>query len=267
MAKRGSNLPDFRAAQLEFAAHIRDPDSHPRPADVEARRMRIYVELFYNNIERFLASGFPVAKKVLGAERWHRLVRAFVHRHPSDTPYFLEIGQEFLTFLSERMTEAPGEPLPDFLLELCHYEWVELALSVSELEIPVEGYDAFGDLLENSVVVSPLIWCLGYRWPVHQIGPDHVPTEPPPEGTHLIVYRRRNDQVSFMVVNPATLKLVERLKSGLTGREALEDLHREAPELDSKVVYEQGLATLERLRDAEILLGARSADARVGWPE
>lgn len=263
MARRGSNLPGFRAAQLEFAAHLRNPEANPRPADVDARRMQIYVDLVYNNIERFLASGFPVARQVLGDERWHRLVREFVHRHPSESPYFLEISQEFLTFLAGRMS-AEEERLPPFLLELCHYEWVELALGVSETEIPDDGFDRQGDLLANPILVSPLVWCLAYRWPVHQIGPDHVPVEPPATTTELVVYRRRNDRVAFMAVNPATLRLIELLKSGVTGREALAALAGELTGLDSKVVYEQGLATMERLREAEILLGARFTAESVG---
>ncbi len=267
MPRPGSNLPDFRATQIDFAAHIRNPTENPAPAGLEARRLKIYLELFYNNIESFLANSFPIAKKVLGHDHWHVLAREFVHRHGSESPYFLEISQEFLTFLSER-DNAPDEGLPEFLLELAHYEWVELALSVSEEELPVAGVDAAGDLLEGRVVVSPLIWCLAYRWPVHKIGPDHLPTAPPEASTELIVYRRADDSVAFMEVNPVTLRLVELLREH-TGREALAALAQELPQLDSKVVYEQGLATLESLRDAQILLGtwAQAAGAETDASE
>ncbi len=253
MPRPGSNLPGFREAQLEFAAHIRNPDVNPRPLDVEPRRMKIYLELFYNNIEGFLASGFPIAKKVLGEERWHRLVRQFVHLHPSESPYFLVISQEFLTFLSERV--ADQDPLPEFLLELAHYEWVELALGVSEQEVPEVGFDPAADLLDGPLLLSPLIWCLAYRWPVHQIGPDSIPTSPPEEPTHLIVYRRRDDRVAFMEVNAVTTRLVQLLESGETAETALALIADELPGSNSKVVYEQGIATLSRLREAEIVLG------------
>ncbi len=253
MTRSGSNLPRFRATQLEFAAHIRNPDVNPRPTDVEARRMKIYLELFYNNIEGFLASGFPIVKKVLGEERWHALAREFVHRHPSESPYFLEISQEFLAFLSERPNEV--DPLPDFLLELAHYEWVELALGVSELEIPETGYDPKADLLTGRILLSPLIWGLAYRWPVHQIGPGRVPAALPEKPTHLIVYRRRDDTVAFMEVNAVTLRLIRLLEEGAATADALSQIAAELPEVSSKVVYDQGIATLIRLRDAEIVLG------------
>jgi hypothetical protein len=251
--KRGTNLPGFVDVQLEFAAHIRNPDLHPAPGDIEPRRMKIYRDLFYNNIQNFLASGFPVAKKVLGSDAWHRLVRSFIHLNPSETPYFLEISQEFLAFLGSRT----DEDLPPFLLELCHYEWVELALSVNDTDLPEEGIDPDGDLLAGTPVVSPLIWCLAYRWPVHEIGPEHVPQEPPPQPTELIVYRQRNDDVKFMVVNPVTLRLVELLQQDRTGAEALEALAAELEHIESGVVHQQGAATMERLRHADILLGTR----------
>lgn len=253
MSRPGSNLPDFRDTQLSFAAHIRNPQTNPRPADVEPRRMKIYLELFYNNIEGFLASGFPIAKKVLGDLRWHALVREFVHLHPSESPYFLEISQEFLTFLSARPADA--DLLPEFLLELAHYEWVELALGVSELEIPGSGFDPEAELTDGPLLLSPLIWGLAYRWPVHQIGPGQIPDHPPAEPTHLIVYRRRNDTIAFMEVNAVTLKLLNLLEGGESTETALAQIAAELPEVDSKVVYEQGIATLKRLRDAEIVLG------------
>ncbi|MGD8418546.1 MAG: DUF2063 domain-containing protein, partial [Pseudomonadales bacterium] len=114
-----------------------------------------------------------------------------------------------------------------------------------------------GDLLDAVPIVSPLIWCLSYRWPVHQIGPGHIPTLPPANPTDLIVYRRRDDAVRFMAINPGTQRLLALLGTGNTGRRALAEVARELPELDSKVVYEQGLATLQRLREAGIILGSR----------
>lgn len=253
MPRPGSNLPGFRAVQLGFADHIRNSQTSPTPDGVDPRRMQIYVELFYNNIERFLASGFPVLKQILGDAHWHRLTREFVHTHPSESPYFLEISQEFLTFLDRRELDD----LPPFVLELAHYEWVELALGVSELELPGDGFDAGADLLDAPALVSPLVWLLAYRWPVHEIGPGNVPTVLPESGTELIVHRRADDRVHFMVVNPVTHRLVGLLQSGATGRQALDTIAGELPQVAPGIVYEQGIATLAQLREAQIILGAR----------
>jgi len=253
--RRGDNLPGFVARQLDFAAHIRNPEVHPRPGDVEPRRMQIYLDLFYNNIESFLAGAFPVAKRTLDDELWHGLARDFVHRHASTSPYFLEISQEFLTFLAEAQPAAA----PPWLLELCHYEWVELALAVAEEELPEAGIDPAGDLLTGEPVVSPLIWKLAYHYPVHHIGPDFQPDGPGDTPTQLVVNRRRDDRVRFMAVTAPTMALLDELEAGGCGQDALDRLAARIPGADPGRMQREGLATLERFRNAEILLGTRDA--------
>lgn len=214
--------------------------------------MKIYLELFYNNIENFLSSGFPVAKQILSArQQWHPLVRRFVADHPSSSPYFLEISQEFLSFLGD----LKSDDLPDYLLELCHYEWVELALSVSEIELADTPADQAGDLLTSPLVLSPLIWKLAYRYPVHLIGEKHQPQNEPDVPTYLIVNRRRDDSIGFVVSNALTFRLLEILKKQPLAHAALAELAAEMPQLSLETVNERGIETLQNLRDAEVLLG------------
>ncbi len=285
-SEQGINLPGFRDVQLEFAAHIRNPSQNPKPADVDERRMRVYRELVYNNIEGFVAGAFPIAKKLLSPETgtpseqetgnspWHRLVREFVHQHASTSPYFLEVSQEFLEFLGQ--TERPD--LPPFLLELCHYEWVELALRVDEQDIPSrvlrEGVsipiDAGGDLLDQVPIVSPLAKCLAYNFAVHQVRGDRPLASVEPAATFLVVYRDPEDAVRFLETNAMTALLLELLDGERTGRQALRELAGKisGPDLDAAAsetqiakVLEQGSQTLSRLRDRSIIVGALAAQA------
>ncbi|MDP9198793.1 MAG: DNA-binding domain-containing protein, partial [Pseudomonadota bacterium] len=106
--------------QRAFAAHLRDPDRVPAPADIEPRRMAIYRELFFNNLVDLLGGAFPVARRILGMDRWRRLVRDFYAGHQAHTPYFLELPREFADWLRARKTRAEDEPA--FLDELAHYE-------------------------------------------------------------------------------------------------------------------------------------------------
>ncbi len=250
MSTAGSNLPAFRAVQLDFTGHLRNPQTNPAPAGADPQRMQIYVELVFNNIQGLLSSSFPIAKQVLGTQRWHDLVRRFLHLHPSESPFFLEISQEFLTFIDAH----PDPALPDFLLELCHYEWVEMALDVEVSDLPDSGFDRDGSLLGN-VMVSPLIWRLAYRYAVHHIGPDNQPAEPPAQPTYLVVYRRADDSVRFMESNPLTHRLLELIESK-SGRDALATLADELPDVAPATVLEQGEEALERMRQCGIILGA-----------
>ena len=55
---------NFQEAQRHFAAHIRNPDLNSAPSGIEDRRMSIYRELFYNNVESFISNGFPVLRSI-----------------------------------------------------------------------------------------------------------------------------------------------------------------------------------------------------------
>jgi hypothetical protein len=111
----------FQAFQRAFTAHIRDPRGQPRPRGVPARRMKVYNELLFNNVEGFLLACFPVCRAILGKRRWRRLARDFFRDHVCHTPYFRQIPEEFLKYLQDEWP-APRD-YPAFLPELAHYEW------------------------------------------------------------------------------------------------------------------------------------------------
>lgn len=246
---------DFQRAQRAFAAHIRHPDIHSAPADIEDRRMKIYRELFYNNIESFIANGFPVLRKVFDEIRWHDMIRDFMHRHKSQTPYFLEIAQEFLKYLDEERADNTDDY--PFLLELAHYEWVELALDVDEQEIPTSGFNPSGDLMNGHPVISPLVWVLQYQYPVHRISPEFLPETPSAQPHFLLVYRNREYQVKFMEINAVTARLLTILqeRSFCRGEEAITQLIEELRHPNPEVVYEGGRQALQDLLSKEIILG------------
>ena len=91
----------LKDSQMQMARYLRDPTKQPPPAGVESRRLKIYEDLIYNNIEGFLSGGFPVLRSLYSHADWHPLVRTFIDQHRCHTPYFLEISQEFLKFLME----------------------------------------------------------------------------------------------------------------------------------------------------------------------
>ncbi|HET8707519.1 MAG TPA: putative DNA-binding domain-containing protein, partial [Pseudomonadales bacterium] len=183
-------IPAFLHAQNKLAQFIRQPDSVKSDPDWPQGRARVYADLVYNNIEDFLSRFFPVLKEITPLERWQSMVRDFVARHTNKTPYFLELAQEFLDYLEHERQAADD---PAFLLELAHYEWVELALDVAEGDFPNHGDKVEGDWLETVFSVSPLACSLAYQFPVHRICTDYLPTAPPEQPTFLLVYRGSDD--------------------------------------------------------------------------
>jgi uncharacterized protein len=250
-------MPEFHRVQYAFSAHVRNPQAHARPADVEDRRMAIYRDLFFNNIQGFLADSFPVLRKLYTDADWHRMARDFFAHHKSHTPYFLEISQEFLKYLQEERIHQPEDP--PFLTELAHYEWVELALSVADEEPTWKAIDSDGDLLEGQPALSPLAWLLSYHYPVHKIGPDFRPKAPGAQPTYLLVYRNRQDKLGFMEVNPVTARLVALIEDSAerTGRALLEQIATEMQHPQPELVIRGGVQTLQQLHKVGVVLGTR----------
>lgn len=248
---------DFRETQYAFARHIRDPQNNPPPTDAEDRRMAIYRELFFNNLRSLISQTFPVLKKLHQKDKWESFIRQFMARHESQTPYFLEIPKEFLDFL-ENEYEADAGDYP-FLIELAHYEWVELALSVSDLENDLSDIDPDGDLLAGVPVKSRLAWLFAYEYPVHRISTDFKPTEPAEQTTFLALCRKSNDDMDFMELNPVTAKLLEMIETNdeRTGRELLSALANEINFPDTEKLIGHGLDAMEQMRQAEIIIGVK----------
>jgi len=249
------DIPAFKQTQYAFTAHLRDPEKNPLPKGIEDRRMGIYRDLLYNNVEGFLSSGFPVTKTLYSETDWHRMVRDFFARHESHSPYLLEISQEFLAYLENEREPQPEDPAG--LLELAHYEWVELALSVSDTSIDMTKIEPNADLLAGHPVLSPLAWPLAYQFPVHKMCSDFLPAEAPAQMTYLVVYRNRNDEVKFMEINPVTARLLHLLQenASMTGKQAIEQITQEMQHPNPDVVMQGGLAALQELQSSGIILG------------
>ena len=243
----GDGVPAFQAVQRAFAAHVRNPDRHPAPAGVDPQRMAVYARLVYRNIEGFLARTFPTARQVLPEARWHAAVRDFVERHASHSPYFRDISTEFLRYL-ETEREAPEDP--PFLAELCHDEWARRSLEQSDEVLP-PAVDAPLSL-DARFAVSPLAWPLHYRFPVHRIGADFQPDEPPAAPTWLIVYRDRDDRLHRMESNAATTRLLGLLAERGNARQALAALADELGR-DRRQLLRFGEDTLRRLASAGVV--------------
>lgn len=248
--------PDFQKKQYAFAAHIRDPEHVPAPAGIEDRRMAIYRELFFNNIRSLLSNMFPVLKKLHTADRWNHLIRQFMQVHRAETPYFLQLPQEFLDFL-ENEYPPQSDDFP-FLLELAHYEYIELALSIAEETNDLTGVDPEGDLLHNVPVKSALAWLYAYQYPVHRISADFKPGEPSEQPVYLAVYRGADDKVGFLELNVMTARLLDSISANndkRSGENLLRTLAAESAYPDANALLQHGRAALEEMRQLSILTG------------
>lgn len=249
----------FKDRQYAFAAHIRNPQNVAAPEGIEDRRMAVYRKLFFNNLFSLLGTFFPVMRKIHSDDDWRRFIRGFMVRHQAQTPYFLQLPEEFLAYLQNEF-EPTDSDFP-FLVELAHYEYAELALSVSEDETDLSGVDTDGDLLAGVPVKSALAWAYAYNYPVHRISPEYLPSAGDTEPAFLALYRDRDDAVGFLELNAVTAALLDDIENNdaqITGEALLRELATRINYPDADALVQHGAAALREMRELDILVGTRN---------
>ncbi|ALU42328.1 HvfC family RiPP maturation protein [Pseudoalteromonas rubra] len=246
----------FQQIQADFMAHIKNPGKNPAPKDIEDRRMQVYRELFFNNIEGFVASTFPVLKSLYDEQAWLTLVRAFFSQHDCLSPYFLDISREFLGFLQEGYTSTPADP--PFMLELAHYEWTELEVAIvqeaeAELPIPLPLSE------QSGLYLAQAARSVSYQYPVHQITCDYQPQST--SGPHcFIVYRDRAFDVQFIETNPMTALLVQNIvvNPGITIGGLAAHLAEQFSQFDEETLINGAIQTLSQFVRLGILVDKKA---------
>jgi len=244
----------LRQQQFSLSKHIRDPENNAPPPDIEDRRLAIYRELFFNNIEGLLSGNFPVIREILDDDIWLELVHAFYREHLCQTHLFPEVPREFIRFLETRTQENAGDPA--WLMELAHYEWVELALDLAENDDLKNNTDVPPEtILDTAFSLSPLAWPLGYQWPVHRLSPGYLPDETPDVPTFLLVRRDHEYQVHFEEISALIFRLLELISDApeLTAKQQLTALAEEANAGDLESFIELGLGLYRNLIEQRTL--------------
>ncbi len=235
-------MSNFKQVQLAFSRHIRDPQKYPKPADIEERRMAVYRDLFFNNVKGFVDNAFPVLKSFYTEQQWERRVRAFFATHQCHSPHFVDIASEFVEYLSEQYQPVADDP--DFMLELAHYEWIELDVSIRRYQLDQqERYFVSAE----KIALSPLVALLQYQYPVHKAAPGVELDDATP--TLLAVYRDWDDEVKFTLLSPMSMLLLACLQQspGVSVSQLVKMVEQQTgmTNLDSQI--EQTLSEFQKL--------------------
>ncbi|MFJ7107414.1 DUF2063 domain-containing protein [Pseudomonas sp. NPDC098740] len=245
--------PSLFEQQNTLGLYLRDPDHCAPPAGMDVTRAQVYRDLIFANLSSLLSGTFPVLIKILGDEHWRSLVRIFLRDYRAHTPKFGEIAKEFVEFLASEPQALAEGAWPPFMVELAHYEWIEMALQQSEAE-PLPLSDA-GLLLDRPLQVSPLACPLAYAWPVQLVGPDYQPETAPAPPTLLLVRRAEDWSVKFSALSPLAWRLMQRIEElpQLDGREQLEGLAVEAGMAGSPEFMDTGAVLLRQMHEEGVV--------------
>lgn len=241
--------------QRVMTHHLRDPQGHCAPPQVSDRRVGIYRELVFNNIESLLSSAFPVIVSLLSRDQWLALVREFVKDYRAQTPYFTQLSAEFVAFLAER---GVADDEPPCLVELAHYERVELDLYMQD-RLTGDQRLPEGSLLDECLGLASAALPLAYAYPVHQIRPDVCFDAPPSSPTLLLLFQDANEEVRFFELQPFSYQLVVKLASNgqdgrppSTTRALLLDMADQAGVSDRDWFLQQAQGLLQRLNALQV---------------
>ena len=241
-------MKPFQETQLAFTEYLRRPEM----GEQRSRQQEIYRDSIYKNINQCIADVFPITNSIIPESEWELMIRKFISVHRLQTPYFLEICQEFLAYLMQTRKPLPSDH--PFLLELAHFEWIQLALDIADMNSPECEHNSAPP--ENSLwKASPLVVGLTYLYPVHIIDECYLPTESGIHPTYLLVYRNRNDDVKTLATNNLNLRIIQLLQvhEKITHLKIFQLLSAELSDHSQEIILAKILTILCMLAEKEIV--------------
>ncbi len=199
----------------------------PDPAEVE-RRFAVYRNNVQHGLARALAARFPVVERLVGAEFFAALARAFAALHPPRNPVLLAWGQGFADFLQEFPPVASLPYLPD----VARLEWAR-GLAYHAEDAPALPQDALSSALSDCDDPGRLMFCLhpsvrlvAFAHPAVSLWSAHQGADPPGRITatgpeQALIARDPGLAVVVEPTDPATHAVLAALAEGRTlGRAA-----------------------------------------------
>ena len=250
-------MPSFKQTQLDFAAHLRNPDTQASPKGLEERRLNIYRNLFFNSISSLVAGTFPVLHTILNSDEWDQLIRNFYQTKHNKTPHFPEIPREFVDFLKQQPVDAQKP----FIYELALYEWLELHLDKHLSEPAFQTGTSKEQLLNQIPVINEASSLNAYQYPVHQISKNNQPETTLEQPVFLLLWRNRFQKVKFTELNPFSALLWEQLKNNSTysGKQILIALAEQNSVQDVDQFIAFGTETLLQWQEQNIINTTRKS--------
>ncbi|MBI3801591.1 MAG: putative DNA-binding domain-containing protein [Deltaproteobacteria bacterium] len=143
-------------------------------------RINIYAQMYCARLVEVLREDFPRVAAVLGCERFERVVRTYLARHPSTHPSLRYLGRHFAAFL-ETWSEVVSLP---FLSDLARLEWAreEVFDALDAESLRIEHLHAFSpdEWPGLRFQLIPAFQLLQSEWPVPEIwaaAAEETPTE------------------------------------------------------------------------------------------
>ncbi len=211
---------------------------------LDERSRNVYRRMVRRGLKRGVAIGIPIARRLLGADRWDDLFSRWLDESPPTTRLYWQLPLEFARWLREQ-PELPHPALAD----LVHWETIQIDVKNSpdpELEISCKE-----PALNRAICLDPSARLGIYHYPVFELTKsDEEWPERLAQPALLITYRRE-ESVYWRKLSPMTAQLLARGASGDELSEGFSFLEELYGEVDKEELFSE----LEKLVERGILLG------------
>lgn len=202
-----------------------------------AARLRLYGNHVMTSLGEALGATFPVVRRLVGADFFAGMTRAFIRRHPPTSPCLFEYGEELPGFIA---SHAPAASLP-YLADVARLEWamnhayygeVEPALDAGSLTaLAPKRLAAIRFRLQPGCRVVRSEWPIDSIWRANQSDGDGSGVVLSAGARTVLVWRQGDDAV-FRRLDPAVAAFIVALAKGVTLAGAAEQAIASAPEFD-----------------------------------
>ena len=214
--------------------------------------MAVYRGLVFHNIQEQLRLAYPILHAFLPSAQWDTLVQEFFAQHDCSTPQLWQMPYELVRFVEQsRYAAKLGYP---FLSDLLRFEWTEIELFMTA-DIPAPPLRLAGAVLEDPLVLNPILRLQHYRYPVFRVRPADLVSQP---GDFFLLSFRHPEScnVQFLELSPLTVRVVEILaERPTTGRVALRQAGEELGVTDLALLTTQGEEFFTTLLREQAALG------------
>ena len=144
---------------------------------------------------------------------------------------------------------------PVFMLELAHYEWIELDVSIAH-EDEQEQKLLTTALTCSALYLSKAARNLSYQFPVQNISNHFMPKEPSPQPNCFVVYRDEDDDVQFLATNAMTALLLSIIEAsdGATFDDVCQQVLAHAPQFNAEQIAQGALVTLNAMVERGVIV-------------
>ncbi len=175
-------------------------------AGVPADRQAVYRSLVRNNVRGTIRRACPHARRIVGDAAFDAVAERFLAEHPITTRLTRDIAAEFTQWLQTHETSLtlPSGHSAGAFVELCHYEALEIEITLAECAPHVPGRVVD----DATIVMDPSARLAIYRHPVHRVTASTT-TLPPPASQPVVIlcFQRADEQVTD-VISPALGKVL-----------------------------------------------------------